>query len=78
MSVKFVSLDKVARTATLDVDGTKITRKIPEKFEGTIDDYLTALARGLQIEADKEKAEAKVIDTPTIKANAEIISNNEA
>lgn len=43
------------RTATLTIehdDGTTedVTRSIPDVFEGTIQDYLKALANGLRIE----------------------------
>lgn len=66
--IKFVSIDKEARKATFDVDGVEVTRRVPAQFEGSIDDYLGALANGLEIEANQGAIVEKVIETPTIKA----------
>jgi len=75
--VTYKSIDKEARTATFDVDGESVTRKIPQKFVGTIDDYLTALAKGLQIEANKKAKTAQVIDTPQLRINDVVVPNRE-
>ena len=75
MAVKFKSIDKVNRTATFDVDGEEVTRKIPAKFAGSIDDHLRALARGIHVEANEKLA--KAIEIPSIKANKVLASNEE-
>ena len=66
-TVKFTSIDKDERTVTFDVDGEAVTRKIPEQFEGTIEDYIRALARGLAIEYTAATPEA--IPDPAFEAN---------
>ena len=53
--IKFLSVNAIARTATFDIDGKEITRKIPAQFEGTIDDYLSALVKGLAIEMELDQ-----------------------
>jgi len=70
-TVKFLSVDKNARTATFDVDGVEITRKIPNEFVGTIDTHLTALANGLSVEF--APTNIKTIETPEIKAGDEVV-----
>ena len=62
--IAFVSVDAKKRLATFDVDGTKVTRHIPAQFEGTVEKYLTDLARGLDIEAEQAKVEPKEITKP--------------
>ena len=74
--ITFKSIDKTARTATFDVDGESVTRKIPLQFKGTIDDYLSALARGLQVEVNQRSVEAKAIETPTVRANAVMVEDS--
>jgi len=71
--VTFKSLDKEARTATFDVDGKSVTRKIPQQFAGTIDEHLTALAKGLDIEFAPKLAQ--VIDTPSLKADDVVVAD---
>ncbi len=75
MAVEFVRIDKEARKAYFEVgvalnkDGTSLVeRKIPSEFQGTINDYLTALKAGLEIEvAQKLKSlEVKEIDESEI------------
>lgn len=68
--VKFTSVDIEARTVTFDVGGQQITRDIPQQFFGTIDDYITALGRGLEVEFTT--VDAKAIETPTIKSGDRI------
>lgn len=58
--IKFKSVDKVKRTATFDVDGVTVTRKIPVKFKESIDEHIDALASGLAVEFNV--SEAKVIE----------------
>lgn len=48
--VKFDAIDPIARTATFTVGGVPVTRRIPAKFAGPVDDYLSALAAGLAVE----------------------------
>ena len=71
-TVKFVSLDKAARTATFDVGGEQVTRRIPKQFKETIDEHLTALAGGLAIEF--ATVEEKEIETPALKDGDEIVN----
>lgn len=71
-TIKFVSLDKVARTATFDVGGKSVTRRVPKQFEGTIDDYLNALVSGLAIEFST--VEDKVIEIPSLKSGAVVVA----
>lgn len=69
-TIKFTSIDRDARTVTFDVDGSAVTRKIPVNYEGTIDDYIAACARGLATEADNAP---KAIETPTYSRNDVIV-----
>jgi hypothetical protein len=71
-TVKYISIDSDARTVTFDVDGAKVTRNVPSKFSGTIDDYVKALADGLVIEYTTP--EVTTIETPTYKANDVVAS----
>lgn len=64
--IKFISVDQVNRTATFTVDEEEVTRKIPLVFEGTIDDYLRALASGLAVEAAQKNAVVSEIGTPSL------------
>ena len=73
--IKFTGINKAGRTATFDVDGKTVVRKIPKKFTGTIDDHLNALARGLMAEAQAEDVTA--IETPKAKAGEVLRSNEE-
>lgn len=66
MAVEFIKIDKEARTATFNVDGQDVTRKIPLEFAGTINDYLKALKAGLEIEAEQKKVVVKEIDESDI------------
>ncbi len=66
MAVEFIKIDKEARTATFNVDGQDVTRKIPLEFAGTINDYLKALKSGLEIEAEQKKVVVKEIDESDI------------
>lgn len=62
--ITFKSIDEAARTATFDIDGSSETRNIPDYFEGTIDDYLMALANGLAVEFDEtEKTDISAPET---------------
>lgn len=70
--VKFKSVNKTERTATFAVDGATVVRRIPKQFVGSIDDYLLALAVGLDIEFAPEIV--KDIETPSLKANAVVIA----
>lgn len=68
-----MSVDDAARTVSFDVDGETVVRSIPDKFDGTIDDYLKALADGLVIEyAEVEKTDV----TATKYAAGEIVSTD--
>jgi hypothetical protein len=78
MAVKYTSIDKVARTATFDVDGVAVTRRIPAQFVGTIDDYLTSLAKGLEVESAAKAVAAKPIATPTLKAGDVVVAAGKA
>ena len=69
--VKFTSVDSNARTATFDVDGVSVTRKIPNEFIGTIDDHLEALARGLAVEY--APTNIKTIEVPAVQSGEEIV-----
>lgn len=69
--VKFKSLDKVKREVTMTVGDTDVTRRIPAKFKGTIDDYLKALANGLLKE--DLAAQVKDLGTPKAKANEVLV-----
>lgn len=69
MAVKFQSIDKAARTATFEADGKAVVRRIPAQFVGTIDDYLAALATGLEVEF--ASAPVKTIGATSFKAGDE-------
>lgn len=71
--IKFKSVGKTARTASFDVDGKTVVRKIPDQFTGTIEDYLSALAKGLATEAAKDGKVAKKIEAPKYKASEVMI-----
>lgn len=68
--IKFVSITtdeidawgRTKRWANFTVDGVAVSRCIPETFEGTINDYLTALANGLRIEYQAEQKTIKPLD----------------
>lgn len=77
MQIKFVSINPQARTATFNVDGVDVTRKIPAKFDGTIDDYLNALANGLAIEVQEREASAQEIETPAMQVNEVVVDVSE-
>jgi hypothetical protein len=38
------------RKIEFDVSGKKVTRRMPQQFAGTVDDYIRAIAYGLSIE----------------------------
>jgi len=67
MSVKFQSLDLQTREVTCDVNGEMVVRRIPQKFVGTVDDYVQALAEGLEFEAGQKEAQA--LSAPSFKAD---------
>lgn len=69
--VKFSSIDQSARTVTFDVDGKPVTRGIPKKFDGTLDDYVLALARGLSLEYAVEET-PKSVDSVSFAAGEEL------
>lgn len=72
--IKFTSIDKENRTATFEVDGEMVTRRIPNRFAGTIDDYLNALASGLQVEVDEKAAKVpQEIEEPVLQAGEVVI-----
>ena len=70
--IKFKSVSKTERTATFAVDGINVTRRIPNQFSGSIDDYLQALASGLAVEFTPEVV--RDIETPLLKAGAVVIA----
>ena len=76
MSISFTSIDKVARKVTLDVSGVSVTRGIPAKFSGTIDEYISALAKGLEIEEAEESIEETLIETPKAVSGEVIIASS--
>ncbi len=67
-------MDTDERTATFDVDGQSVTRKIPLQFEGTLIDYLAALKAGLAIEGANadEEAMTRPLDDAMPKKAADI------
>lgn len=69
--IKFKNLDASARTVTFDIDGQEIVRGVPEFFEGTIDDYILALASGLAIEFTEKSI--KKIENINIEIGAVLI-----
>lgn len=62
MIIKFLRVSENPRTMTFEVDGQEVTRKIPDQFEGSLDDYLRAHARGLAIEFAPKPAPIPIAD----------------
>ena len=57
-TVTFIELNKEARTVTLDVDGTQVTRGIADNVgDDQLEEYINALARGLVTEAENTPKE---------------------
>ena len=69
--ITFKGLDKEARQVEFDVDGETVVRNVPDLFDGTIDEYISALGQGLAIEfAEVEKTE---IEDPIMKAESILV-----
>lgn len=64
ITVKFVSIDMEARTATFDVDGVIEERQIADGVgQDTLGEHLIVMAEGLVIEA-KERLVPEITESP--------------
>lgn len=73
MTVKYKSINQQQRTVTLELNESNVTRNIPDQFEGTIDEYITSLAQGLEDEA-LATPDPKTIENPSFSVNEVIIA----
>lgn len=65
-AIKFIGVDAKKRLATFKIGKELVTRHIPAQFEGTIEQYLSALITGLEIELSKAGEQPKEILTPKL------------
>jgi len=63
VEIKFKSINEETRKVTLEVDGVDIVRTIPVKFVGTVENYISDLARGLVDEHMAAQVKADTLST---------------